>query len=82
VVNVRTDLRRLNDLAKEHCAERLLRKSLTGFQINHFSSMKKREYNAIADKVYHLHLQKHGMKLLQAHQVIRTQEAKMSQYAA
>jgi hypothetical protein len=44
--------------------------------------MKKREYNAIADKVYHLHLQKHGMKLLQAHQVIRTQEAKMSQYAA
>ena len=44
--------------------------------------MKNRDYNSIADKVYHLHLQKHGIKLLQAHQVIRTQESKISQYAA
>lgn len=81
VVTVRLDLRRLNDLAKEHSYERLLRKSINAFQVYQYMQVKKREMLKIADKLNELNIMKTGLKMLQAHLVIRGQERRMRDVA-
>jgi hypothetical protein len=71
VVAVRLDLRRLNDLAKEHSQERLLRKSINGLQMYQYLRMKKKEMGKIADKLNQINLLKAGLKMFESHTVIR-----------